>query len=155
MASAKAGNLARKLHVHERSESFCAAIESAQSHLELCTVALECLMVEDDCGDMANFGAIRLRLAHANLTRTRIAQEACRYLISRVPAEGAEALCDLQQRETAHFQLISQHIQRWTTNAVQNEWLGYRDATRKLLETTRALVAIENRFLLPLLRQRL
>lgn len=146
-------DLNRQSRVPERSASFYAAIESAQTHLEACTVALESLLAEAACRDIAQFGAVRLRLAHANLTRTRIALEACKYLIQTTLAESSHYLIGLEQRETDHFQIISGQIQRWTTDAIQHDWQGYRDATRKLLERTRELVAIEKRLLLPLLRQ--
>lgn len=103
-------------------------------------------MAEGACNDMAQFGAVRLRLAHANLTRTRVAHEACKHLISTISADGAEALHNLLQNETAHFQMISQHIQRWTTRAVQDDWSGYRGDTRKLLYRTRELIGMERRF---------
>lgn len=142
-----------KADISDRSINFYAAIDSAQSHLELCAVNLESLMIEVECRDMAHFGAVRLRLAHANLTRTRVAQEVCKYLISTMPENGVQALRDLLQYETAHFQMISQHIQQWTTRAVQCDWHGYREATRKLLERTRELIAMEKSLFFPLLRQ--
>lgn len=153
MAFSSSGQSLRDLHDPNESAHFLSMIESAHAHFELCSGALESIMVEDKCVDMTQFGAVRLRLAHANLTRTRVAREACSHLISIIPADGAEALRDLEQCEIEHFQMISKHIQRWPTQAVQDNWHGYCGATRKLLERTRELIAIEKKLLLPLLRQ--
>lgn len=153
MAPGSSGHSIRNLHVSDESARFLSVIESAHHRLELCTIALESIMVEDECVDMAQFSAVRLRLAHANLTRTQVAREACSHLISIVSGKDAEALRDLQQCEIEHFQMISQHIQRWTTQAVQDHWHAYREATRRVLERNRELVSIEKKLLLPLLRQ--
>lgn len=127
-------------------------LEGAQGHLELCIAAFEEFMQLGEPTDMAEFGAIRLRLCKANLARTQVAREACSQLVSIVPIHITPAICDLEQREIEHFQMISQHVQRWTSQALQNDWSAYCGATGKLLDRTRELVAAEKELLLPLLR---
>lgn len=142
----------------ERVEDTAAAsgrlprLEGAQSHLEICIAAFEEILGMGEPTDMAEFGAVRLRLCRANLGRTQIAREICSQLVSKVPIQVTPAICDLEQREIEHFQLISQHVQRWTSEALQRDWSTYCKATGKLLDRTRELVAAEKDILLPLLR---
>lgn len=136
------------------SSAFAISIEVAHAEVELCIVALESILVDDKLADPDQFSTVRHRLAHANLTRTQVAREACTHLISITPTDNAQPLRDLQQSEIEHFQMISQHIRHWTPQTVQDHWHGYRDATQKVLTRARELVTIEKRVLLPLLRER-
>lgn len=115
----------------DTSVDFLLAVEVAHSQVEPCIVAHEAIMAHDELADTAQFSVIRLRLAQANLTRTQVAREACSHLISITPIGQAEPLRDLQQSEIEHFQMISDHIRQWTSQAVQEDWRGYCDATPK------------------------
>lgn len=64
-----------------------------------------------------------------------------------------QALRDLKQSEIEHSQMISQHVQHWTPQAVQEDWSGYRAATRKVLDRARDLVMTEKNLLVLFLRQ--
>lgn len=133
-------------------EYYVYAIPGAHAHVELCSVALEALMAGDERPEPAHFSAIRLRLAQANLTRTQVAREACSHLITNMSPGETEAIRDLEQSEIAHFQAISEHIRTWPPAKVQDDWLRYCAATRKVLDRVRDLVMTEKRVLLPLLR---
>jgi hypothetical protein len=129
-----------------------AKLEGAQSDLETCVAGFEKILGLGEPTDMAEFGVVRLRLCRANLSRTQVAREICSQLVCIVPIHVTPAICDLEQREIEHFQLISQHVQRWTSEALQRDWPAYCEATHKLLDRTRELVAAERSILLPLLR---
>lgn len=135
------------------SARFLAAIETAHGHLEQCIVALEALMVEPELADLGQFSTVRFRLCQANLSRTQVAREACNHLIPMSPKGNTQSLRDLQQCEIEHFQMVSKHVQRWTSEAVQADWQGYCAATRKVLDRARELIGLETALLLPLLRQ--
>lgn len=143
----------RDSHDADTSVDFLLAVEVSHSQVEPCIVALEALMVDEKLADAAQFSIIRLRLAQANLTRTQVAREACTHLISIIAVDRAEPLRELQQTEIEHFQMISDHIRHWTSQAVQDDWRGYCDATRRVLARVRELISIEKRLLLPLLRE--
>lgn len=136
-----------------RSTKFVAALEAEHNELQQCIAGLEAVMIRADGGGAADFSAIRLRIERANLSRTRVAWQACSYLIAASPSGQTEQLQGLQKREVEHAQAISDHIRRWPPRAVQDDWHGYRDATRKVLERIGELIALEQSFLLPLLRQ--
>lgn len=136
-----------------RSTIFLARLEAAHDQVEQCIVGLESVMTEPDGAGTADFSVTRLRLGRANLTRTQVAWQACSHLIPTAPSGQAEALRGLQKHEIEHSQAISEHIRRWPPRALQGDWQGYRDATRKVLERARELIALEQKLLLPLLRQ--
>src|SRR3989337_1894801 len=115
MAPATHKQSTRGPHDADPSANFLLAVEVAHSQVELCIVALEALMADDELPDTAQFSVIRFRLAQANLARTQVAREACTHLISITPIARAEPVRDLQQSEIEHFQMISDHIRHWTS----------------------------------------
>ena len=136
-----------------RSAYFLATLEAAHYQVEQCIVGLESVMTAPGGAGAADFAVTRLRLGRANLARTQVAWQACDHLISALPSGQAEELRGLQRHENEHSQTISEHIRRWPPRAVQSNWQGYRDATWKVLERARELIALEQKLLLPLLRQ--
>lgn len=134
-----------------RSAEFLSGLESAHVEVETCIVGLESVMT--DSGPTPLFSSNRLLLARANLARAQMAWRACRHVIFHAPAGEADALADLQKAEFEHSQAISEHIGAWPPAVIQDDWQGYRNATRKILERARELMVLERRLLLPLLRQ--
>ena len=145
------GHFSRDLQDPGVSVRSLSAIEAAQSHLELCIAAFESILGEYAPADMAQFGVVRFRLCRANLARTQVAREICSHLLSSMPVSETTALRNLHQCEIEHFQLISQHVQQWTSDELQRNWPVYCMATRKLLDRTRELIATEKQLLFPLL----
>lgn len=131
------------------SSEWLSKLEFAQGDLERCIAAFEEVV---QCGvpNIADFGIVRLRLCKANLARTQIAREACSVILRAAP--HSSDISDLELREIEHFQSISRHVQRWTSNKLLDQWAEYCSATRELLERTRDLVASEKELLMPLLR---
>lgn len=153
MGAAISEHSRRDRHDSDVSARLLSAIETAHSEVELCIVALETIMAGSDAAVRGHFSAVRLRLARTNLARTQLAREACSHLISISSADHKQALRNLEQREIDYFQMISSHVQRWTPQAVQDDWQGYCEATRRVLHRARELITIEGKLLLPLLRQ--
>lgn len=130
-----------------------AALAAAHVEVEPCLAALERLMEKDYLAASPEFSTTRHRLARANLGRAQVAREACGHLLSITPPAEAEALRDLHQREVDHFQLISQHIRRWSPQAVERDWDGYRAATRAVIDQVRQLLSLERKLIFPLLER--
>lgn len=125
------------------------AIEISHQQVESCVLLLEAI-IAGELSDIGQFSAARLRLRKANLARTQVALAACRHLITTTQAQ--QILRDLQRSELEVSQTISEHVQSWTLQALQNDWKGYCHATRKILESVRELIAAEKKLLCPLLR---
>ena len=124
------------------------AIEEIQEHVESCIAALEEIMA-GELSDIAQFNAARLRLRQANVSRTRVALEASRHLMT-VLSDDVD-LQGLQRAEIDHSQMISDHVQRWTVDAIKRDWDEYRRQTRRILAGVRSLIAAERTLLcLPL-----
>lgn len=126
------------------------AIEASHQQVELCMLALETFM-EGELSDIGHFSAARLRLRQANLARTHVALEACRHLMTIQHAP--DSLQDLRRSELDVSQMISEHVQRWTVQALQDDWGSYCRTTRKVLEGVRELIAAEKKLLCPMLRE--
>jgi hypothetical protein len=133
--------------------NFLLELEAAHAQVELCIVGHESIMADVELADTAEFSAFRFRLARANFARTQIAKQACTHLMSVMPIDQTEPLRQLRQSEIEHSQMISDHIGRWTPNAVQADWRGYCDATQKVVARVRELVSIEQGLLVPRLRE--
>lgn len=125
------------------------AIEASHQQVESCVLLLETI-IAGELSDIGQFSVARLRLRQANLARTQVALAACRHLITTTQAP--KSLRDLQRSELEVSQMISEHVQHWTMQALQNNWGGYCHATRKILESVRELIAAEKKLLCPLLR---
>lgn len=132
------------------SAAHLSALEASHQQVESCVVALETIMA-DELSDITHFSGARLRLRQANLARTHIALDASRHLMTIQQAQ--HSLRDLQGSELAVSQMISEHVQRWTLQALQNDWEGYCHATRKVLDGVRKLIAAEKKLLCQMLRQ--
>lgn len=120
------------------------SLGAAHEQVELCMISLEAIM-EGELSDIAQFSAVRLRLRQANVVRTQIALEACRHPAT---VKGAPSgLRDLERTELAVSQMISEHVQQWTMQTVQENWRGYCRATGKVLAAVRTLMATEKALL--------
>lgn len=131
------------------SAAYLSAIEASHQEVETCVFNLETIMA-GELSDIGRFSAVRLRLRQANLARTQVALDACRHLMTIQPAQPN--LRDLQRRELDLSQMISLHVQQWTTQGLQDDWGGYCRATRRVLESVRELVAAEKKQLCPVLQ---
>lgn len=122
------------------------AIKASHQKVESCVFELEAFMA-GELSDVGAFSSARLRLRQANVARTQAVLDACRHLLTLQP--GQLSLRDLQRRELDVSQMISLHVQQWTTERLQNDWGGYCRATRKVLERVRELIAAEKKLLRP------
>lgn len=139
---ATVGNLALAAHL--------SALQASHQQVESCLIALETIMA-NELSDLGHFSGVRLRLRQANLTRKHIALNASRDLMTI--QQDQHSLRDLQGSELAVSQMISEHVQCWTMQALQNDWEGYCRATEKVLDGVRTLIAAEKKLLCPMLRE--
>lgn len=132
------------------SAAHLSALEASHQQVESCLSALETIMA-DGLSDMSQFSTVRLRLRQANLARTHIALAACGHLMTIRHAQ--HSLRELERSELDVSQMISAHVQRWTTQGLQDDWDGYCHETRRVLEGVRKLIAAEKKLLCPMLRR--
>lgn len=132
------------------SAVYLSDLEASQQSVESYLVALETIM-GGELSDIGHLCGARLRLRQANLARTCIALDACRHLLT--DRHSQQSLRDLQLSELKVSQLISVHVQCWTTKALQDDWEGYCRETTKVLDRVRELIAAEKKLLCRMLRQ--
>jgi hypothetical protein len=102
----------------------------------------------------AQFINARLRVGQAILASRQIAMNVCSHLISLATKNDAEQIRELQRRDGEQSKLVSNHVRRWTPNAIRDDWQGYCDASRKMREGVREIVSAEKKLLYPLLGHR-
>lgn len=134
------------------AQSLFAALQAAHRQIESASNNLEAVSAAGT-PDLAKFTIARLRLGQAHLARRPIAQEVYAILASAIRTEEAEAVRDLQRRDTELAQELSNHIRRWNPTAVQDCWDAYCEASRHIRSRLRALIAIERSLIFPLLNR--
>ena len=132
-------HLSRQIASGSESATHLSALEAAHYEVESCVSRFEAIIAEI-LSDVGQFNAARLRLRQANRVRTQIALDAFRYLIG-IDNPQPELL-DLKQRMLDHSRAISKHVQSWDVHKIQNEWDGYRWASRRILRGVRELIAL-------------
>lgn len=134
------------------SAAHLSRLEAAHHEVESCVSRFEAI-IAGLLSDIGKFSAARLRLRQANMARTQVVLDACRYLIRS--DDPQPQISDLQHRALEHSQSISKHVQSWDVQRIQNDWDGYCRATRRILRSGHEIVALEKRLLCSPLRDRL
>jgi hypothetical protein len=107
----------------------------------------------DTAPGAAQFGAARLRAGQAILAKRQITTRVCSYLISMTSIEDAEGIRALQHRDGEQSKLVSDHVRRWTPDAIRNDWQAYCQASREVRDGVREIIVAEKRLFYPLLEQ--
>lgn len=100
------------------------------------------------------FDAVRLQIGQAILKRRQVASEVYSTLLSAICAEDAVAVRGLQERDLEQFQRTSEVIRHWTPQMLRDDWSGYCEASRKVRDGLREILAAEKKLLFPLLVRR-
>jgi hypothetical protein len=134
----------------ESSGALLEALEAAHRQLETAMIALEALVSEGP-PDASQFGVARLRISQANLARSQIVRKICTHLISLTSANEVEAVREFQRRDAQQFQATSEHIRRWTPDALCRDWEGYAAGSREVRAELREIVIAEKALFYPIL----
>lgn len=109
------------------------------------------LIARDAAPPPAQFATARLRAGKAILAKRQITAKVCSHLVSVTSIEEAAEIRQLQNRDGERSNLISDHVQRWTPDAIGNDWHGYCQASREMRGGVREMVVAEKKLLYPLL----
>lgn len=135
-----------------RSLSFLATLEAAHRRLEACIAELEFITTEVECREIATTGA-RMRIGVANLDKHCAVREACAHLLPLVQTQEADAIRRLREDNGRRVQLTSDHVRRWTAQAVADDWNLYCEAFRGIRINVKDGILAEKRLLYPLLER--
>jgi hypothetical protein len=132
------------------SPALLAGLQAAHQQIEAALDELDSIGGNADF-DPGQFTTVRLHAGQANLARRQIATKVCSHLIALTAIDDADDIRELQRRDGEHSKLVSDHVRRWTPDAVRDDWYGYCDTSRKMRDGVREIVVAEKKLLYALL----
>jgi len=142
---------------NEVSESFAGQLltelESAYQDVRSYIAELAQLLDQPQA-DRLRLTSVRLRLAQLRLTHGAAVGHAYRILATN--ADGAEQ-SEIKEMQLSHQRLLqaaAAHTGKWTFDAVEADWAGYRQATRTIVRCWLAKMESERQLLYPLLERK-
>lgn len=98
------------------------------------------------------YTSARLRLSQASIDRRSTVNKILRFLEERAAPGDHDAVVKVR---SASGELIAHsvaHLAKWPTEAVANDWAGYRDASRSMRDHMLQVIEVEAAVLGPALR---
>lgn len=126
-----------------------AELQSAHENLVAWMWALDELTMQDS-PPRGRLETVRWFLSQARRDR-RLILESIFETIPRLPAPQAEALRNVRALSYEAIAAGSQHIARWTLDAIEADWAGYREETCQMRDRWLRAIEEERRALYPLL----
>lgn len=126
------------------------ALQSAYKHLDDCIAHIE-LATATPVPNMALVANVRYRIGQASYARRQLVHKACDHLLDRVSLVDAETLRSLKRADAAYVRISTEHIRCWPRARVEQEWAGYREASRRIRAEMKQAIRNEQLRLFPLL----
>lgn len=104
-------------------------------------------------GDKYDYTRARFAISQASIVRWTLVMRICDYLIPRVSTSDSDTLRRLHERQSDTLRRFKNHLERWSSRDVADDWQGYRAASRALQRRNRRNVEDERRLLYPLLER--
>ena len=126
-----------------------------QAHDRL-TAALDALaeVTCDPFPHRVRFTQARFRVSHASLLRRALLGQATDLLLAGARPNEVKALRQLQSAGPETRLESSAHVAKWTSDAIEADWLAYCDASGAMRLRMIAQIDSERRIVYPLLKQR-
>ena len=102
--------------------------------------------------DKLEYSAARFRVSQASLARRTVFRAACTYFEAVASTAEQETISRLRQADSDLGRLASQHVSRWSTERVADQWDGYCCASRDMRRALLKQIELERAMLFPLLR---
>lgn len=128
-----------------------AELKSAHENLVAWMWALDELTTYDS-PPQGRLETVRWFLSRARRDR-RLVLEAIFETIPRLPSAQAEALRSVRALTYEAIARASEHIARWTLDAIEADWTRYREETRRMRDLWLRAIEQEQRTLYPLLER--
>ena len=111
-------------------------------------------LCEDRHADIVKVSAVRLELTRASRARSAFLNAVVYPKVMRTcPPEKRLALEKLKSDGLLMLVRSGDHIRRWTTREITQDWPGYCLASAAARQTMRARIELEARLLYPLLKE--
>lgn len=101
--------------------------------------------------DFNHYTTVRWRLTKASRARRTIIEQAVTKLRERASPADLAVLTKLRAEDIEAVRRSSEHVYRWTAEAVRQEWASYRQASATVRASMRARIRLEQESLIPLL----
>ena len=132
------------------SGSFLQQLHRAQSELDLAIMVMEAA-TEAPMPDKSNYATARWKLSLASRHRRSLIGRICQRLTPLVSPDDAATLKGLHQRDMEMLHHSAAHVGRWTLEAIERDWDGYRQASRRIRVNMSARIDEEKHLLDPIL----
>lgn len=111
-------------------------------------------VVRNSVPDEGPLSAARFKLTKLSRRRRSLIQSVIMPLLHDVPAPEATAVADLALEGAKLSIASSEHIGRWTTNAILADWAGYQRASAEMRASMLKRIEREAAVLYPLLERK-
>lgn len=103
--------------------------------------------------DRARLTTVRLQLAKLRLVHGPLITRVSMFAEAVARPDEANRLKELRSSNVRLLQLATAHIGKWPIEAVEADWLGYRQATRELLRRWTNKIQLDRQLLDTLLKR--
>ena len=103
--------------------------------------------------DVRQLTSARLKISQASLARRAVWHSIRGLLQPNVRPVDATVLRELTEADLRLFGESSAHISRWTVEAIQADWIGYQDASRRIRGQMVDAIKLEQSLLYPMLQE--
>lgn len=103
--------------------------------------------------DRSELTSCRLRIARLRLSRSLLINKITAHLAKAASAEESVLLNQIAEGHQRLLRVASTHTTRWSLEAIEADWDGYRAVTRKLIRNWQEKMGWEEEVLKPLLRR--
>jgi len=135
------------------SGSFLQQLHRAQSELDLAIMVMEAAtQAQAPMPDKSSYATARWKLSLASRHRRSLIGRICQRLTPLVSPDDAATLKGLHQRDMEMLHNSAAHVGRWTLEAIEHDWDGYRQASRKIRLSMSARIDEEKHLLYPILQ---
>jgi hypothetical protein len=101
--------------------------------------------------DVGRYTSARWRLTKASRSRRAVIEDAIKQLRNRASTADMLILERLRAEDIQAVRRSSEHIYRWTNEAVMRDWAGYCQASQLIRKSMRARIGLEQQTLFPIL----
>lgn len=127
------------------------ALESAHKRLTDCICQMETATSARE-PDLAALTHARYRISQASYAKRQLATKACAHLLQHVGKREAGIVQSLQRDNAEYLRRSTEHVRRWPPAALEQDWPGYRAASREIRTRLKEVMRTEQRLLVPMLR---
>lgn len=127
-------------------------LRAVHQQLLICISDMEQVTSEGAPNPLRYTGA-RLRISQASLTRRGLFHRISKHLASIVSSADGNALQALDALDSQNARHSTNHVSRWTIEAIQADWAGYQECSLEIRTRMKEGIITEQQVLYPMLQR--